>query len=173
MDRWQVLFFPISNVDIHNPQCPWPTISLSTIFTIQSVCPQFPYPRYPQVCDHDPQYLYPQYPQSTMSMTHNILINDIYDPRCHCPWSTMSFIILWTTFLNRYPHQQPQLKRTNQSKDAWDRRGKWFIIIYCCWSLMGRSLLLVVEQGKLRWSGRAWSAGQAQSSQFCLESPDR
>ena len=37
----------------------------------------------------------------------------------------------------------------------------------------GQVLLLLVEQGKLRWSGRAWSAGQAQSSQFCLESPDR
>ena len=126
----------------------------STIHNVHD--PQYPYPRYPQVCDHDPQYLYPQYPQSTMSMTHNILINDIYDPRCHCPWSTMSFIILWTTFLNRYPHQQPQLKRTNQSKDAWDRRGKWFIIIYCCWSLMGRSLLLLA--GRARKAEMVWKS---------------
>ena len=107
VDRWQVFFCHIINVDIHDPQCPWSTISLSTIFTIQSVCPQYPYPRYPQVCDHDPQYLYPQYPQSTMSMTHNILINDIYDPRCHCPWSTMSLSM--STLCNIHEDQQHQM----------------------------------------------------------------
>ena len=122
MDRWQVLFLPhikcwyprstmsmIHNIlihDIHNPEC-LSTISLSTI------------PRYPQVCDHDPQYLYPQYPQYTMSMTHNILIhnprcpwhniliNDIYDPRCHCPWSTMSLSM--STLYNIHEDQQHQM----------------------------------------------------------------